>query len=280
MDKTYTTFVNYLSAEHQWGAHALFTHCVPIEERVQQCEALLVAALGGGEGEQARQYIGWLMRASDDCHLVPVATLSSGTYNLPETEEVQQARERALIARVDLAMRLYTLVPGWIMSWNWHWNGKIEALSKTMPTLLREITTAWRDSVSEKESDRIFAFLNTEGLLQVGLPENFKPELRAMIQEAVREVTDRRFPAGRLGRHLALLRSDVGYGEQQHLSEIRRLLAIAWARNSDFERLQLVVQATDALPGKSKAAFRLLRTHAEYIAALERDNMLTAAQAE
>jgi len=99
-------------------------------------------------------------------------------------------------------------------------------------------------------------------------------------QEAVREATDRRFPAERLGRHLALLRSNVAYDQRDHLNEIRRLLAIAWARNSDFERLQLVVRATDALPGKSKTAFRLLQAHAESIAVLECDTRQLAEAAE
>lgn len=248
---------------------------IKLEMHAKYLEDILRICIEEHDDEQIAQYFLWIMKALADNEFVPLLEQTKDMIFLPSTEEVYAAMVRARTARTAKAMELYPLLPE-VKTEKVHQKydddpytvGK-PTLLETKKTILTEITRWWRETKDEEEADRLFDFLiSVEGKMNKGILT--REEDKKIIHEAIRAATDHGFSPNRLVRCFLKIVPPGTPEHKTHSREIARMLAVAWARNSELDRLSLHFCNTNPLCDCSPAAFNFIGSIASDVVALDR----------
>lgn len=266
-EEKYRTVAEVAADSGCWDTFVSVAH-KPVEEQVAWLEEVFFAAARRHDDKAAARYVAFICHALDDAQLKPLFTddqhgrISGGPV-------VSEAQQRAQQARVEKMMELYLKLPT-------HKEGKAReiiaedesrlvdvdgpTLIETRRAMLTEVAARWKLTKDEEEAARLFRFLQSREL-------HFEPE-KKMFREVLYKATDASFPSTRLVQALLALGpyDDLGSGDRR---ELGRILAIAWARNSDLHNVARQLRTVQPLVVCSDAACALVEEFARASAALD-----------
>lgn len=227
--KEYRTVCDVLYQAGQWAVHSvIFKALAP--ERVTFLHDMFWEACTHHDDKKAAEYWQWLMHAIGDVELHPLAQNGSGHLLIsPDSKEVAEAGRRVQQKRAEMAMGLFPNLP---VSQTVR-KEEVATLLDTKKAMLVETGMWWRQTGDEEEAARLFQFL-------AGVKCKFDSD-KEVRNAAIREVTNVSFPSLRLARMLVSYK--IPQAGWQRDTEIAKILALAWVRNSGPEVVRLCLGA-------------------------------------
>lgn len=274
-NQKYQDLMALLSAQKRYGVLRCVRGEAGLHSRQTTMVSLFYDAVKAGDDEGALVAAQWVMKATDDIHLLPLlddkGVLGSG-------EKKKEAEDAASRNREGEARALWKSLPEkregrvrvQIAEDDSEWQkADFPAMLETRKFLLTQVVRRWRETKDEGEADQLFAWL-------CDLKFSFSEERNLLLSVVREEGTKRGFPPERAARQHLELTSDPRYraSHDTTLSEVARLLAIAWIRNStDTQRVQFMHAVLPVMEFSKSApdpVFALLNATAENLAGLAR----------
>ncbi len=214
-------------------------------------------AVRRGDDESAEKFLAWIFHNVNDRLFAPILVEEAGKFYFPSDDErVREAKSHALKACALSAMELWRRMPSRQNAQECAVPGpeaievRKPAILETLKFLLMEVADCWRETGEESISDAMFQFLCC---LDLGSHEEEK-----VLLNVIRDATGLSFPEERLVRHILSIEPEDHPEKAGQLNEIRKILAIALARNSDPEVSALRVGYAYFMSDLSKGAHRFI----------------------
>lgn len=209
----------------QWVTYFLLEPLTP-KKRVETLQKVFMLAVSSQNDEVALAHFNFLVQSFYDLEFV----LSS--------EDKKKIRLKAKKESTLKTIELYGALPPSEMRAGERRHEL--TLFKTRKAMLTLVAEAWQDTEDEEEADNCFNFL-------LGVVKSTKlHEEDKLLQDVIREATDRGFPLNRLVRHFLLIPQPDKFSLSDYAHKIKTLagiLAIAWARNSEFTNIASLFRA-------------------------------------
>ena len=256
-----STLLDLIRGEKSWLALEILGQA-SLADRVEISIRAFKEACAHHDDESSLQWFTWLMQAIKEHDEANYELAESANYNEKESAK-KEAEIRIACRQASLALELYSAIPKFKLGaprYKDEQPSRHPTLQKTQASIFETILGGWKYAETNELADEFFI-----ALYKIDESITFYGQERDSINNAIRKITDYRFPMGRLV-----------YTMRKHPGLYTDILGHAWVnrcsrgRFTDGSDLGQILEAVSALYEATPAATKFVGETGNRILAVDR----------